>query len=87
MTFSATLPSQPQTKVTDHANPDGGECVNWHYYLFLNIFSQLDWSLLGMCIGPLSPSLSMPLKPVDISIEEQQELGYMPLRDDFEKVQ
>ncbi len=24
---SATLPAQPLTKVTDHANPDGGGCV------------------------------------------------------------
>ncbi|KAK1175508.1 transcriptional adapter 2-beta [Acipenser oxyrinchus oxyrinchus] len=34
--------------------------------------------------GPLSPSLTTPLPPLDISIAEQQQLGYMPLRDDYE---
>ncbi|XP_066576169.1 transcriptional adapter 2-beta [Amia ocellicauda] len=34
--------------------------------------------------GPLSPSLTTPLPPLDISIVEQQQLGYMPLRDDYE---
>ncbi|CAI5780460.1 transcriptional adapter 2-beta [Podarcis lilfordi] len=34
--------------------------------------------------GPLSPSLTMPLPPLDISVAEQQQLGYMPLRDDYE---
>lgn len=35
--------------------------------------------------GPLSPSLSMPLPPVELTVQEQHELGYMPLRDDFER--
>ena len=35
--------------------------------------------------GPLSPSLTTPLPPVDISVQEQHALGYMPLRDDFER--
>ncbi|XP_013407297.1 transcriptional adapter 2-beta-like [Lingula anatina] len=35
--------------------------------------------------GPLSPSLTTPLPSVDIPQNEQQELGYMPLRDDFER--
>lgn len=34
--------------------------------------------------GPLSPSLTAPLPPLDISLAEQQQLGYMPLRDDYE---
>ncbi|XP_043918748.1 transcriptional adapter 2-beta [Protopterus annectens] len=34
--------------------------------------------------GPLSPSITMPLPPLDISAAEQQQLGYMPLRDDYE---
>ncbi|XP_043100577.1 transcriptional adapter 2-beta [Puntigrus tetrazona] len=34
--------------------------------------------------GPLSPSLTTPLPPLDISVAEQQQLGYMPLRDDYE---
>uniref|UniRef100_A0A3Q2ZNM0 Transcriptional adapter n=1 Tax=Kryptolebias marmoratus TaxID=37003 RepID=A0A3Q2ZNM0_KRYMA len=34
--------------------------------------------------GPLSPSLTTPLPPLDISLVEQQQLGYMPLRDDYE---
>uniref|UniRef100_A0A3B3V7K4 Transcriptional adapter n=2 Tax=Poecilia TaxID=8080 RepID=A0A3B3V7K4_9TELE len=34
--------------------------------------------------GPLSPSLTTPLPPLDISLAEQQQLGYMPLRDDYE---
>ncbi|XP_060044534.1 transcriptional adapter 2-beta [Erinaceus europaeus] len=34
--------------------------------------------------GPLSPSLTTPLPALDISAAEQQQLGYMPLRDDYE---
>uniref|UniRef100_A0A3Q2Y5Q2 Transcriptional adapter n=1 Tax=Hippocampus comes TaxID=109280 RepID=A0A3Q2Y5Q2_HIPCM len=34
--------------------------------------------------GALSPSLTVPLPPLDISLAEQQQLGYMPLRDDYE---
>ncbi|KAG5193991.1 hypothetical protein JEQ12_020352 [Ovis aries] len=34
--------------------------------------------------GPLSPSLTTPLPPLDISVAEQQQLGYMPLRDDYD---
>ncbi|XP_053716987.1 transcriptional adapter 2-beta [Synchiropus splendidus] len=34
--------------------------------------------------GPLSPSLTTPLPPLDITQAEQQQLGYMPLRDDYE---
>jgi len=33
----------------------------------------------------LSPTLLHPPEPVEMGITEQQELGYMPLRDDFEK--
>ncbi|XP_049593074.1 transcriptional adapter 2-beta [Syngnathus scovelli] len=34
--------------------------------------------------GALSPSLTVPLPPLDITQAEQQQLGYMPLRDDYE---
>lgn len=40
-----------------------------------------------MCsVEVLSPTLLHPPEPVEMSVTEQQELGYMPLRDDFEKV-
>ncbi|XP_060582082.1 transcriptional adapter 2-beta-like isoform X2 [Ruditapes philippinarum] len=35
--------------------------------------------------GPLSPSISTPISPIELSIQEQHALGYMPLRDDFER--
>uniref|UniRef100_T1IYY3 Transcriptional adapter n=1 Tax=Strigamia maritima TaxID=126957 RepID=T1IYY3_STRMM len=35
--------------------------------------------------GPLSPGLSVKLLPLELSVQEQQELGYMPNRDDFER--
>lgn len=35
--------------------------------------------------GPLSPSITEPITPIELSLPEQQELGYMPLRDDFER--
>jgi len=35
--------------------------------------------------GPLSPSLTTPLPPMELTLQEQHELGYMPLRDDFER--
>ncbi|KAH3844434.1 transcriptional adapter 2-beta-like isoform X2 [Dreissena polymorpha] len=35
--------------------------------------------------GPLSPSISTPVNPVDLTLPEQHALGYMPLRDDFER--
>lgn len=36
--------------------------------------------------APLSPSLYTVLPPADLSPEEQQLLGFMPKRDDFERV-
>lgn len=36
--------------------------------------------------GQLSPGLLKPVEPLDIPIQEQQELGYMMYRDDFERV-
>jgi len=36
--------------------------------------------------GPLSPTLTKPLPPADLTLDEQHILGYMPLRDDFERV-
>ncbi|EEB14911.1 transcriptional adapter, putative [Pediculus humanus corporis] len=35
--------------------------------------------------GPLSPSLSSRLLPLDVTPERAAQLGYMPLRDDFER--
>ncbi|XP_076441569.1 transcriptional adapter 2-beta-like [Babylonia areolata] len=35
--------------------------------------------------GPLSPETVHPLPPMDMALQEQQELGYMPLRNDFER--
>lgn len=35
--------------------------------------------------GPLSPSISTPISPIELSLQEQHALGYMPLRDDFER--
>ncbi|BFZ07448.1 hypothetical protein BsWGS_10487 [Bradybaena similaris] len=42
-------------------------------------------SATGALAGPLSPSLTIPITPLDIGLQQQQELGYMPLRDDFER--
>ncbi|KAH9515332.1 Transcriptional adapter 2-beta [Bulinus truncatus] len=39
----------------------------------------------GALAGPLSPSLTIPITPLDIGLQQQQELGYMPFRDDFER--
>lgn len=36
--------------------------------------------------GPLSPSLTSRLLPLDVTAEKAAQLGYMPLRDDFERV-
>ncbi|XP_029676462.1 transcriptional adapter 2B isoform X1 [Formica exsecta] len=36
--------------------------------------------------GPLSPDLTSKLPPLDITPEEATQLGYMPQRDDFERV-
>lgn len=47
--------------------------------------SQIVWSILALA-GPLSPSLTIPITPLEIGQQQQQELGYMPLRDDFERV-
>jgi len=35
--------------------------------------------------GPLSPSLTQKLPPLDIAGDETAQLGYMPQRDDYEK--
>lgn len=35
--------------------------------------------------GPLSPSISTPISPIELTVQEQHALGYMPLRDDFER--
>ncbi len=47
--------------------------------------TQLD-TLSWVFAGPLSPSLTVPQPPVELTPQEVTELGYMPLRDDFERV-
>ncbi|KAK0050735.1 transcriptional adapter 2-beta-like isoform X1, partial [Biomphalaria pfeifferi] len=42
-------------------------------------------SATGALAGPLSPSLTIPITPLDVGVQQQQELGYMPFRDDFER--
>lgn len=39
----------------------------------------------GPVEGPLSPTLTAPLPPVNLSVPEARELGFLPLRDDFER--
>ncbi|ESO94271.1 hypothetical protein LOTGIDRAFT_118822 [Lottia gigantea] len=34
--------------------------------------------------GPLSPSITTQTKPLELSLQDQHDLGYMPFRDDFE---
>ena len=36
--------------------------------------------------GQLSPTLLKPMESLDLPVAEQQELGYMMFRDDFERV-
>lgn len=36
--------------------------------------------------GPLSPEQINKLPPLDVTPDEAAQLGYMPLRDDFDKV-
>ena len=37
-------------------------------------------------IGELSPTLTHPPEILDMTLSEQQDLGYLPFRDDFDKV-
>ncbi|KAL8586905.1 hypothetical protein ACOMHN_051010 [Nucella lapillus] len=71
------------------------ECEN-HYIKFYiegnigkNTFPSDPFSRVTDCSstdgGPLSPSITTPLPPLELSLQEQQELGYMPLRNDFER--
>ncbi|XP_067942084.1 transcriptional adapter 2-beta-like [Watersipora subatra] len=39
----------------------------------------------GPVQGPLSPTLTVPLPPINLTIPEARELGFLPLRDDFER--
>lgn len=36
--------------------------------------------------GPLSPEVTSRLPPLDASVEESRQLGYMSHRDDYERV-
>jgi hypothetical protein len=36
--------------------------------------------------GELSPTLTHPPEVLDMTLPEQQDLGYLPFRDDFDKV-
>jgi transcriptional adapter 2-beta len=40
----------------------------------------------GPDVGPLSPAVTARLPPLDATKEESTLLGYMPQRDDFERV-
>lgn len=80
--------------ISDHVGTKLGPDVQFHFedvFLRKNIgkvtlprssSSIVDHSLQN---GLLSPSLTTPLEPIDLPVSEQQELGYMPHRDDFER--
>jgi len=54
-------------------------------FAFIHILHRPNVS--HVVLGPLSPSLSTPpLPPLELTPQERTELGYMPLRDDFERV-
>ncbi|KAH8028974.1 hypothetical protein HPB51_021829 [Rhipicephalus microplus] len=81
---SQCLPARSCEEVQEHYN---------NHYIEGNI-GRATWSTeVAMQIkdhtvpegGPLSPSLSTPVATVDIASNEQQELGYMPCRDDYER--
>ncbi|KAL3217939.1 hypothetical protein MRX96_031861 [Rhipicephalus microplus] len=81
---SQCLPARSCEEVQEHYN---------NHYIEGNI-GRATWSTeVAMQIkdhtvpegGPLSPSLSTPVATVDIASTEQQELGYMPCRDDYER--
>jgi len=48
-------------------------------------FNILDHTVPSEC-SPLSPSLSTRQPSLDIGLDEILQLGYMPQRDDYEKV-
>ena len=87
-----SLPEDRSKKVIDHTCPDGGKnkgdwpvfCLN--FSVVDVIILVYDACTLTRCAGPLSPSLSTTLPSMELTLLEQQELGYMPLRDDFERV-
>jgi hypothetical protein len=61
--------------------------MNASLCLFADVVSYVfNLLFLVLVSGPLSPSITTPLSPLDLSLQEQRELGYMPLRDDFERV-
>merc|ERR1712142_1181330 len=80
--------------IADHIGTKSDEEAKSHFeevYLWKNIgavtlpkFTSdiLDHSLHDGCF---SPTISKPPDPIDIPSSEQQELGYMMLRDDFER--
>ncbi len=54
--------------------------------MIVSILASGNRCMYMLVSGPLSPSLSAKLPPIDLTLPEQHELGYMPLRDDFERV-
>ena len=46
---------------------------------------SFDFSNLFLT-GELSPTLTHPPEILDMTLSEQQDLGYLPFRDDFDKV-
>jgi len=80
--------------IADHIGTKGPQEAQFHFeetYLWKNIGKVTlprvpsdipDHTTIN---GRLSPSLTNPPEPIDLPVLEQQELGYMPYRDDFER--
>ena len=51
--------------------------LNMLLFLLINIH---------VLLGELSPTLTHPPEILDMTLSEQQDLGYLPFRDDFDKV-
>ena len=85
--ISVFIPNKSTEEIKQHFND---------YYINGNI-GQATWDLVKnrknviedhSCDneGSLSPSLTTPLTPIpELSLEQSQQLGYMPKRDDFER--
>lgn len=67
-------------------NPEA-DSVHYEFKRNLGLFPQPIDHTLPCDEGPLSPSLTQRLPPLDISSDEILQLGYMPFRDDYEKVE
>lgn len=61
---------------------DSGDCLD-KYSKAVHVERPKDHTTADE--GPLSPSLTQRLQPLDIVEDEATQLGYMPNRDDYEK--